>query len=96
MFPRDTEAPEAPSTKTLARASRVVYPLDVHRKGVAKWSLLLVCVWLCHSNMQKQGRTQDLVIFLGVIPAAVVSELFGAEICISVSSHSGCESCACK
>jgi hypothetical protein len=89
MFPMDPEAPEAPSIETLACASRVIYPLDVHRKGVAKWTLLLVCVWLGHRNIPKQGWTQDSIRFPGVIPTTVVSELFSAEICTSVSLHAG-------
>jgi hypothetical protein len=39
--------------------------------------------------MPKQGWTQDSIRFPRVIPDAGDSELFGAEICTSVSSHAG-------
>ena len=56
----------SPSAETLDDASRAVYPLDGNRKGVAKWSLLLVCVWLGHSNKPKQGWTKDSIRFPGL------------------------------
>ena len=34
-------------------------PIDGHRKGVAKWLLIMVCVCLGHTNMSNQGWTQD-------------------------------------
>jgi hypothetical protein len=37
MFSRYPEAPKTPSVKTLDRVSGAIYPLDVHRMGVAKW-----------------------------------------------------------
>jgi hypothetical protein len=59
IFPRDPKAPEAPFHQNPSSCvPRRLPPLDVHRKGVEKCSLLLVCVWLGHSNMTKQGWTQ--------------------------------------
>ena len=55
-----------PSNENLDRASRAVYPLDGHQNGVAKWSLLLVCVWLGHRYMPKQGWTKYSIRFPGL------------------------------
>jgi hypothetical protein len=49
----------ASSGETLDRAAHVGYPLDEHRKGVAKWILLLGSVFLGHTNIVKQCCTQD-------------------------------------
>jgi hypothetical protein len=47
------------SSETLDRAAHVGYPVDEHRKGVAKLILLLGCVCLGHTNIVKQCCTQD-------------------------------------
>ena len=56
------------SRETLACGPRQSTPLDMLRMGVAPWNFLLVCVWLGHSNMPKQGLTQDSRRFPGVDP----------------------------
>ena len=38
----------AVSYETLIRGPRIVYPLDILRMGVARWTFLLVCVRLGH------------------------------------------------
>ena len=62
-FLRTSRLQSPSSVETLDRVGASVYPLDGHRKGVAKWIFLLFCVCLGHSNILKQGYTQDSRIF---------------------------------
>src|SRR3954466_12413082 len=41
---------------------RIVYPLDIFRMGVARWTFVLGCVWLSHRVITNHVCAQDVTI----------------------------------